>query len=105
MRTTEERRAQLEKMAAEIQARLRGIEDTLEEEPPKDVEDRASEREDDEVLERLGLNGKHELEMIRAALRRIEDGTYGECAKCGEQISEERLDLLPFTPFCRACAV
>ncbi|MCB1419359.1 MAG: TraR/DksA C4-type zinc finger protein, partial [Notoacmeibacter sp.] len=44
------------------------------------------------------------LKRIDAALDRIEAGTYGVCAKCGEDITEERLDLLPATPFCRNCA-
>jgi len=29
------------------------------------------------------------------------EGEYGYCTVCGEKISEERLDLLPATPFCR----
>lgn len=105
MQDIERRRAQLKRLEDDILHRLREIEDTLDEEPPKDFEDRASEREEDEVLERLGLSGQRELEMIHAAQARMEKGTYGECVKCGEQISDERLDLLPFTPFCRRCAV
>mgnify|MGYP001088980676 CR=1 FL=1 len=41
---------------------------------------------------------------LRAALARIEDGTYGTCVRCGAVISAERLDVLPATPFCRHCA-
>ena len=62
------------------------------------------ERESDEVLEDLGLSAQHEMRMIDAALRRVEDGEYGYCVKCGAQIAEERLDVLPATPFCRDCA-
>ena len=39
-----------------------------------------------------------------AALGRIESGDYGFCAKCGGEIGEDRLDVVPFTPFCRNCA-
>ncbi len=98
------REAQLNARLAELNARLNGIEDKLDEKPNPDVEDRASEREDDEVMESLGNSGLKEIQMIEAALGRIADGTYGECAKCGETIVEERLDLLPYTPMCRNCA-
>lgn len=100
----DKRKAQLEDRMAELEARLREIEDALDEPAPRDAEDRATEREDDEVMEGMGRAGLREIEMIRAALDRIENGTYGECSTCGEDISEERLDLLPFTPFCRRCA-
>lgn len=44
-----------------------------------------------------------ELEQVVAALRRVEDGSYGECQDCGETIDERRLRALPATPFCTAC--
>lgn len=44
-----------------------------------------------------------ELEQIAAALRRVEAGSYGLCADCGEVIDERRLRALPATPFCTAC--
>lgn len=44
-----------------------------------------------------------ELERIAAALRRVEAGTYGQCADCGEVIDERRLRALPATPYCTAC--
>ena len=98
------RKAQLEARLDELNARLKEIEDSLDEKPSADAEDRASEREEDEVLESLGVTGLKEIQMIEAALVRIEDGTYGECAKCGDPISEQRLDLLPYTPMCQNCA-
>lgn len=42
--------------------------------------------------------------MIEAALDRVAEGTYGICVRCGEEIGGERLDVVPFTPFCRDCA-
>jgi RNA polymerase-binding transcription factor DksA len=39
-----------------------------------------------------------------AALNRIKAGDYGTCITCGARISEERLDVLPATPFCKTCA-
>ena len=55
-------------------------------------------------MEGIGVKGEREITMIRAALDRIEAGTYGDCVTCGLPISEDRLDLLPATPYCRRCA-
>lgn len=40
------------------------------------------------------------LAQIEAALERIDAGTYGVCAMCGEQIGEGRLEARPWTPYC-----
>jgi DnaK suppressor protein len=42
------------------------------------------------------------LEQVRAALRRIDDGTYGKCIDCGRSIEPARLEAVPWTPYCRA---
>ena len=94
----------LEARRAELTDELVGIEDRLDDEPSKDWEDRATERQGDEVLESMGTRDLSELRQIDAALARINDGTYGECVKCGKKISAERLDAVPATPFCVACA-
>ena len=49
-------------------------------------------------------NLSRELREIEAALERIAEGTYGICEKCGKEISEGRLKLIPYTRFCRECA-
>ena len=41
------------------------------------------------------------LQQVRAALQRIEDGTYGYCIDCGRPIDPARLDAVPWTPYCR----
>lgn len=38
-----------------------------------------------------------------AALNRIELGTYGHCATCGDEISHERLSVMPETIYCVSC--
>ena len=40
---------------------------------------------------------------IREALTRIEDGSFGICEMCGEEISEKRLEARPVTTFCLDC--
>lgn len=48
-------------------------------------------------------NATEELRHVVAALRHIEDGTYGFCEDCGEPIDDRRLQAMPATPFCTAC--
>ena len=43
------------------------------------------------------------LRNVRAALRRIDDGSYGVCLHCEEDISPKRLNAVPWTPFCIQC--
>ena len=43
------------------------------------------------------------LNKVDAALRRLEEGTYGDCFECGEEIAEARLRALPFAVRCKDC--
>ena len=99
-----DRKAVLEARLRELDTRLHVIEDELDSHQSKDWGELAVEREEDEVLEGIGRSGLAEIEQIRAALARIADGSYGFCVTCGNEISAERLDVLPATPFCRNCA-
>jgi RNA polymerase-binding transcription factor DksA len=104
MTTLQDRRQTLEDRLAELQARLHEIEEELESHNSKDWEELAVEREEDEVLESMGSSGQAEIAKILAALKRMDEGEYGYCVRCGAEISAERLDVVPYTPFCRTCA-
>jgi DnaK suppressor protein len=43
------------------------------------------------------------LRNVRAALRRLDEGTFGVCLHCEEDISPKRLNAVPWTPFCIQC--
>jgi DnaK suppressor protein len=47
---------------------------------------------------------QRELQRIAAALRRLEDGEYGDCQDCGEPIDVRRLDMDPAATLCIRCA-
>lgn len=47
---------------------------------------------------------EQELRQIDAALKRIEDGSYGKCFECGEDIAEARLKANPAVTMCIKCA-
>ncbi|MCA1007346.1 TraR/DksA C4-type zinc finger protein [Rhodococcus hoagii] len=49
-------------------------------------------------------DARHDLDELDAAAQRLENGTYGVCARCGKPISEARLDALPAARTCIACA-
>jgi RNA polymerase-binding protein DksA len=65
--------------------------------------DTATETYDRELDYSLEENSEHVLAEIDAALKRIEDGTYGICTNRGEQIPVERLEALPWATLCIDC--
>lgn len=67
---------------------------------PADIGSETFEREKD-----LGLkdNTFTLLKQVDDALEKIESGSYGVCQKCGNRISEERLEVVPYTSFCEKC--
>jgi DnaK suppressor protein len=46
---------------------------------------------------------RENLQKIDEALRKADEGTYGICEDCGEEISEKRLKILPFAIYCTDC--
>jgi RNA polymerase-binding protein DksA len=65
--------------------------------------DTATETYDRELEYTLEENAEHVLVEIDAALKRIENGTYGMCTNCDGQIPEERLEALPWATLCIGC--
>jgi len=100
---TDRFKKKLTKRRKEIVALLAHIADKLDDPKDPDVEERATEREDDEVMELQGNSGLKELTAIDHALNRIKVGTYGICIVCGEPISEERLEAVPHATKCQKC--
>lgn len=52
----------------------------------------------------IAENEAHMLQDVEEALARIEEGTFGRCEDCSATISLERLDAIPYTPWCIDCA-
>lgn len=46
----------------------------------------------------------HQLAAIELALLRLDDGTYGTCEKCAQEIASERLEAMPWASRCVRCA-
>lgn len=97
-------RSSLQQKVDQLQQRLGKIERNLRQTPEPDSQERALDRENDEVLERLDSSSRDELRLLQAAIARIDAGTYGVCVTCGNQIAHQRLEALPHTQTCINCA-
>ena len=87
-----------------LEGRLAEIERYLREPEESDLEEWASEWDDDSVLDGLAHVTREELERAREALLRLEKGTYGLCQGCGRPIARRRLRALPEAADCVRCA-
>src|SRR6187431_399576 len=88
----------------EVQGRIRDV--RLEGNKDRDVLDQGETSEVDiqEDIEFALIQMKSEtLHKIEEALARLEEGTYGNCFECGDEISERRLRALPFAVRCKDC--
>jgi RNA polymerase-binding protein DksA len=56
-----------------------------------------------EVELTIASAGSETMKDIEAALGKIEDGTYGKCGVCGGQVSEKRLEAVPYARLCISC--
>jgi len=97
-------KARLEAQLAELEARQARIAEDLAEPLNPDSSEQAVEMEDDASLEGQGALVAREIASVRRALGRIEDGTYGECVRCGEEIASARLEARPEAALCIDCA-
>jgi len=68
-----------------------------------DPTDRASLESDRNFTLRIRDRERKLIGKIKEALERLEEGTYGICEACGEEISEERLKARPVTTLCIDC--
>jgi DnaK suppressor protein len=69
----------------------------------QDIADQAVQSYQKELIFSQGTHGHAQLNLVRQALHRLQDGTFGECLHCGEGINPKRLEALPWTPYCIAC--
>jgi len=97
-------RERLEQRLEKLQERVAKIEGHLRQPGHPDFAERATEAENDEVLERLDESELEEIDQIRTALEGVASGTYGTCSRCGESIAEGRLDIVPYAVTCVGCA-
>ena len=68
-----------------------------------DMADQASGNNEVHIQLKLKQTDAKILQAIEGALRRIEEGSFGVCKECGEEIAEARLKAIPWTRSCKSC--
>jgi DnaK suppressor protein len=101
-RMLEERQREL---LSEVQGKIRDVRAEGSEKPHEVLDQgETSEVDIQEDIEFALIQMKAEtLNKINEALSRLEDGNYGQCFECGEEIAEPRLRALPFAVRCKDC--
>jgi DnaK suppressor protein len=92
---------QLDELLSEAERTVAGMTDSKENFP--DPTDRAALESDRNFLLRIRDRERKLIGKIEEALGRIEDGSFGICESCGEEIGEERLVARPVTTLCFDC--
>jgi DnaK suppressor protein len=95
-----DRRAELATRAAGAESDLRREAEPL----SPDFSEQATQRENDDVLKGISDAARGELSRVNRALSRLESGQYTVCAACGGEIEQGRLEAVPYTDLCAACA-
>ncbi|MCC7153117.1 MAG: TraR/DksA family transcriptional regulator [Bryobacterales bacterium] len=92
----------LEAKQAELEAFVRNREGIAIEKSP-DALDEVQHAAERELAIRNLDRDSHLLRNVRLALQRIEDGTYGTCLRCDEDINPKRLNAVPWAQYCISC--
>jgi DnaK suppressor protein len=91
-------------LMAEVQGRMRDVRSEGNKERDALDQGESSEVDIQEDIELALIQMKSEtLNKIEAARRRLDEGTYGDCFECGDEIAEARLRALPFAVRCKDC--
>ncbi len=87
----------------EISKSLKSTSDAGSGEPSGDIYDQASSERDRELGLLLGDREREKLRNIDEALLKFEEGEYGICEECGDDIPLGRLKVMPFARYCVRC--
>ncbi len=98
-----EARKRLEAEQEETLAEISRLREAVRYELEFDLEEGDPDLYEREKLMALLRNMEQKLDDIRYALRLMEEGSYGICENCGQEISPERLEALPHTTLCIKC--
>jgi RNA polymerase-binding protein DksA len=101
---TEQLKSQFTQRIVELQKRVSSIHRDFADGRDADWAEQAGERENEEVLNALESEAKIEIHHLSNAITRMENGSYGICQKCGEDINPQRLHVQPAAEKCIKCA-
>jgi len=101
---SEQLKAQFTQRIIALQNRVESIHQDFAQGRAADWAEQAGERENDEVLNALESEAKIEIQQLSNAITKIENGNYGICEGCGQEIAEKRLAVQPSAIKCIQCA-
>lgn len=99
-------RESLERMRLEVIREVRESEEasrSLDQGDVPDLGDMSVRAYDRDVLYNLSEVQRQKIRDIDAALERIEQGEYGTCLRCGDEIPPKRMEVRPFSRYCVDC--
>ncbi len=76
---------------------------TSDEDSAQDIADKAASSYNKEFLFHQSNAERQLLQMVEGALARIQDGSFGQCISCGQEINPKRLEAVPWTRHCIEC--
>ena len=76
---------------------------SADDDPTVDLADKAANSYTKEFLFGQTDNDRSTLQLVNAALRRVENGSFGQCLICEEEMQQKRLEAVPWARHCRAC--
>ena len=88
----------------DLSTRLKKLTLDLSKSHSRDSKEQAVERENDEVINSLESETSEELQQVKQAITRIEQGAYRICTECKDEIPAERLTAIPYATLCLKCA-
>ncbi|UNU73508.1 TraR/DksA C4-type zinc finger protein [Moraxella nasovis] len=94
---------QLLTLKAEYEQRINKLSDHLQhpqDEMNQHWDDQAVKFTENDMRKKLLVEAEQGLALVNSALRRMEQGDYGICDECGEEISENRLQAVPYAREC-----
>ena len=97
-------KAHLEAQLMELKERQDRIAQDLAEPLNPDFSEQAVQMEEDIPLEGQAALIVREIASVMRALTRIENGAYGQCVRCGDEIAAKRLEARPEAALCIECA-
>lgn len=97
-------RGHLLEQRATLKQRMDTIHEHAKDPLERDSEEQAAQLGNLEVVSALEGEAAVELEAIDQALKRLEDGSFGICTRCGEPVGDARLSARPSAAMCVKCA-
>lgn len=107
IRSPEEMKPVLEEMRADLIAKVDKLKDTLALDGTgytNHQADDATQAFDQAKDLALRTSSQKRLRLVKDALAKFENGTYGKCERCGREIDLARIEAIPYTPYCLHCA-